>query len=135
MPPLGDAPCKSDEMALPPEIRREARRLHQAVAAIDYVLPGTLSHRRVRCGRTGCRCHADPPELHGPYWWWTRKVDKKTVTRLLTDEQATDYEEWFQNARRLRALITELEALGLRAVEADPRSVRRPGGRRPATGD
>lgn len=134
MPSVGDAPCQPDEMAVPPEIGREARRLRQAIAAIDYVLPGTLSRRRVRCGRAGCRCHADPPELHGPYWWWTRKVENKTVTRLLTDEQATDYEVWFQNARRLRALITELEALCLRAVEADPRSVRRPGGRRPANG-
>lgn len=121
-------------MTLAAEIRREARRLHQAIAAIDYVLPGTLSRRIVRCGRNGCRCHADPPQLHGPYWWWTRKVDKKTVTRLLTDEQVEDYQQWFDNARRLRALVTELEALSLRAVETDPRSVRRPGGRRPGAG-
>jgi hypothetical protein len=132
MPTVVDTPWQPDEVTVPQEIRHEARRLRQAIAAIDYVLPGTLSRRVVRCGRTGCRCHADPPELHGPYWWWTRKVNKKTVTRLLTDEQAVDYQEWFQNAHRLRELIAELEALALRAVEADPRSARRPGGRRPA---
>jgi hypothetical protein len=120
-------------MALPQEIRHEARRLRQAIAAIDYVLPGTLSRRVVRCGHTGCRCHADPPQLHGPYWWWTRKVDHKTVTRLLTDEQVADYQLWFDNAHRLRALVSELESLGLRAVEVDPRSLRRPSGRKPAS--
>ncbi len=133
MPTRVDAPCQPGEVVLAPEIRQEARRLHQAIAAIDYVLPGTLSRRVVRCGRMGCRCHGDPPQLHGPYWWWTRKVDKKTVTRLLSDEQVADYQQWFENAHRLRALVSELEALGLRAVAADPRSLRRPGGRKPAS--
>lgn len=31
-------------------------------------------------GTPGCRCKADPPQLHGPYWQWTRKVAGKTVT-------------------------------------------------------
>lgn len=101
------------------------------MAKVGFVLPGTLSRRQTRCGRAGCHCHAEPPQLHGPYWWWTRKVRAKTVTRLLTDEQAADYQPWFDNARRLRSLIAELEALSLGIVEADPRSARRPGGRRP----
>jgi hypothetical protein len=95
------------------------------------VLPGTLSRRSTRCGRSGCHCHADPPRLHGPYWWWTRKVRAKTVTRLLTDEQVADYKEWFDNMKALRSLVAELEALSLKVVEQDPRSVRRAGGRRP----
>lgn len=114
-----------------PTARAEARRLASAIAKVGFVLPGTLTRRHTRCGRRGCHCHADPPHLHGPYWWWTRKVRAKTVTRLLTDDQAADYQEWFDNARKLKALIAELEALGLRIVENDPRSARRPGGRRP----
>jgi hypothetical protein len=67
---------------------------------------------------------ADPPSPHGPYWWWTRKVNGKTVTRILTAEQYREYAPWFDNARRLRALLSELEGLGLTALEADPRSRR-----------
>jgi hypothetical protein len=88
----------------------------------------------MRCGRAGCRCHADPPQLHGPYWLWTRKVGGKTVTRLLTDQQVADYQPWFDNAKQLRALTTELEELSLYVIENDPRSTRRPGGRKPNSG-
>jgi len=110
----------------------ESRRLARALGKVSFVLPGTLSRRSTRCGRPGCHCHSDPPQLHGPYWWWTRKVRAKTVTRLLTDEQVADYQEWFDNAKQVRSLITELEKLSLKIVEDDPRSARRPGGRRPS---
>ncbi len=42
-------------------------------------------------------------------------------TRILTDEQLADYGPWFDNHRRLRELISELEALSLDIAEADPR--------------
>ncbi len=45
----------------------------------------------------------------------------KTATRILTDDQLADYAPWFDNHRRLRELITELEELSLAIAEADPR--------------
>jgi hypothetical protein len=60
-----------------------------------------------------CACKADPPALHGPYIQWTRTVNGKTVTRLLTQAQYQAYAPWFANARRLRTLAAELEALSL----------------------
>lgn len=89
------------------------------------MLPGSVIRRFTRCGRAGCRCTADPPRPHGPYWSWTRKVANKTVTRYLSDEQWADYGPWFDNARRLRELAGELEAASLAAFDADPRSNRR----------
>jgi Family of unknown function (DUF6788) len=44
---------------------------------------------------------------------WTRTVNGKTVTRRLTQAQYEAYASWFGNARRLRALTTELGALSL----------------------
>jgi hypothetical protein len=52
---------------------------------------------------------------------WTRKKNGKTATRILTDDQLADYGPWFDNHRRLRELIAELEALSLAIAEADPR--------------
>ena len=92
------------------------------LATVGLALPGTLIERRIRCGKPGCRCHADPPVLHGPYWQWTRKVAGKTVTRLVSDEQLKDYRQWLDNDRRLRALVAELEALTLAIADAAPRS-------------
>ena len=74
-----------------------------------------------RCGHPGCRCHADPPRLHGPYHQWTRKIAGKTVTRILTDDQLADYQPWFDNQRRLRALVAELETLSQEIADNDPR--------------
>lgn len=94
---------------------RKQEQLARQLARIGFALPGTLLRREVRCGRQSCRCAADPPELHGPYWQWTRKVGGKTVTRLLTDDQADRYQAWFDNARRLREIISRLELLSLQA--------------------
>jgi hypothetical protein len=30
--------------------------------------------------------------MHSPYHQWTRKKDGKTVTRILSDDQLTDYQ-------------------------------------------
>ena len=101
------------------------RRAQAAVAAAlgetGFALPGTLVERRIRCGKKGCRCATDPAQLHGPYFSWTRKVAGKTETRLLSAEQAERYRDWFSNARRLRKLTGELEALSLAIAESDER--------------
>ena len=103
-----------------------AARIAAELASIGPALPGTLIQRHVRCGKPGCRCRADPPVLHGPYWQWTRKAAGKTITRLVPDDQLEDYRQWLDNHRRLRALIAELEALTLAIADAGPRAERRP---------
>jgi hypothetical protein len=60
------------------------------------------------------------PACTGPYWQWTRKVAAKTVCRWLSTDQHDDYQHWIDNDRRLRELLTRLEALGAAALEADP---------------
>ena len=88
--------------------RAQARQIAgelAAIAATGMVLPGSITTRRTRCGRDGCACRADPPRLHGPYHQWTRKKNGKTATRILTDDQAADYQPWFDNHRRLRELV------------------------------
>ena len=97
-----------------------------AIAATGMVLPGSITQRRTRCGRPSCGCHADPPRLHGPYHQWTRKKNGKTATRILTDDQLADYGPWFDNHRRLRQLVAELEELSLDIAENDPRWDRQP---------
>ena len=96
---------------------RTRKRLTATIAELDFVLPGSIVVRHMRCGKAACRCKADPPQLHGPYISWTRKVEGKTVTRLLNPDQLERYQHGFDNARRLRELIAELEALSLRAAE------------------
>ena len=118
---MGDLRCHDGRVSATSRERAQARRIARAIAETGFVLPGTLTERLTRCGRSNCRCHADPPALHGPYHQWTRKVDGRTVTRLLSEDQLADYQQWFANLRRMRSLVAELEALSLAIVEADPR--------------
>jgi len=39
------------------------------------------------------------------------------VTRKITEDQQRVYQEWFDNARRLHRLVTELQTLSLQAFE------------------
>lgn len=101
--------------------RRRAKqaRIAAQLGQAGFALPGTVLVRSYACGKQYCRCHAEPPQLHGPYIQWTRKVDRKTVTRRLTNEQWERYQEWFDNAKRLRQLLAELEALSMEIFDND----------------
>jgi hypothetical protein len=91
----------------------------EIAAAAGPALPGTLTVRAYACGKPGCRCHASPPRLHGPYAEWTRKIAGKTVTRRLAPAELAEYQPLFDNAKKLRTLLTELQDLTLQIIEED----------------
>ncbi len=122
----GDAACDDENVSPTRGQQARAARIAAELAGLGFALPGTLIERHVRCGKPRCRCHADPPALHGPYWQWTRKVAGKTITRLVPDEQLDDYRQWLGNHRRLRVLVAELEALTLAVADTGPQRKRRP---------
>jgi hypothetical protein len=107
----------------PAEMRRleayqaKLQRLARELTDIGFVSSGSVVRRFMPCGKRGCRCQADPPQLHGPYWQWTRVVAGKTVTRRLTEPQARLYQQWIANRRRLTRTIAEMEKLSQQAGE------------------
>ncbi len=109
--------CRMDPS---PDQQAALARIAAGLAAARPALPGTLTVRAYACGKPNCRCHADPPVLHGPYAEWTRKIDGKTVTRRLTSDQLAAWQPLFDNARKLRGLLAELYELTLAIVEAGP---------------
>jgi uncharacterized protein DUF6788 len=103
-----------------PDQRAARDRIAAELARAGYALPGTLTVRAYACGKPNCRCHASPPRLHGPYAEWTRKIAGKTVTRRLTPAELAEYQPLFDNARKLRALLSELQDLTMNIIEAQP---------------
>ena len=69
----GDPGCDNGGVSPTPAQRAQARRIAAELAALGFALPGPLADRMTRCGRANCRCHADPPRLHGPYHQWTAR--------------------------------------------------------------
>lgn len=93
------------------------RQLAAELADIGPISAGTLTRRYTRCTSPGCKCRADPPRPHGPYWQLTRKIDGKTVTRRLTPAQAKLYRQWIANDRRLRRTINQMRTVAAKANE------------------
>ena len=119
---MTNRPARLKLMRLDPDRLNEARQIATELARIartGEVLPGSITKRHTRCGHAGCACQGDPPRRHGPYWQWTRKVANKTVGGYLSKEQANDYQRWIDNDRRLRELLTRLEAIGIECLEAE----------------
>lgn len=97
-------------------LQRRYRALAAQLAQVGYIAAGSITSRRTRCGNTNCRCHADPPQMHGPYWQWTAKVDGKTVTRRLSPTEAQLYQQWIDNDRQLRAITTQMREVAAEAT-------------------
>jgi hypothetical protein len=99
------------------EHERRYREIAAQLPGIGLISPGSVTRRFTRCGTAGCRCHADPPKLHGPYFQWTTKVNGKTVTRRLSPAEAALYEEWIANDRQLRDLVEQMREVAAKAAE------------------
>ena len=65
-----------------------AQAAAELAAAAGPALPGTLTVRSYACGKRRCRCHDDPPQLHGPYWQWTRKRRQDRHRRLVPETRS-----------------------------------------------
>jgi hypothetical protein len=96
---------------------RRYRELSHAVADVGLVQAGSLVRRYTRCANPNCRCRADPPRPHGPYWQWSTKVDGKTVSRRLSEHEAALYAQWTANDRRLRQLISQMRQAASEATQ------------------
>ncbi len=107
------APHSGELQALQNRLRELAAKL----ANTGFVSSGTLVSRYVACGKHSCRCHADPPQLHGPYWDWSRSIGGRTVSRRLSEPQARLYQEWIGNRRAALEILREMEAISAHAAD------------------
>ena len=98
--------------------------LKRELAALPPIRRGSLVRRFMPCGKLGCRCQANPPQLHGPYYQWTRKVLGKTATVRVNQTQAKLLREWIANGRRLDRLVRQIEKVSLRLTERRLRGAR-----------
>jgi hypothetical protein len=93
------------------EIRRE-------LCEIGDLRPGSLSQQYNVCGTPGCRCKADPPQRHGPYYQlgWTRHG--KSTTRFVRPADLPAVRQELRNYERLQALVERWVTLSMEICEA-----------------
>ncbi len=98
-------------------LQRRYRELKKRLQGLGFAVAGTVTERYTLCGKASCRCHADPPQRHGPYYQYSRKVAGKTVSRLVTAEQADQYRQWIANRRALDEITAAIDELSHQAAE------------------
>lgn len=98
------------------EYEQRYRELAAQLPTIGLIHSGSITRRYTRCGTPGCKCHADPPQPHGPYYQWTAKINGKTVTRRLSEHEAKLYQEWIDNDRQLRHIIKQMRHVAGKAT-------------------
>lgn len=99
---------------------RDEKRFETLKASLADLGPfrrGTVLRQFVKCVQASCHCRADPPQLHGPYYEWTRKVKGNTVSVRVTKEQAQLLSQWIADARRLDKIIAEMQTISDRLTE------------------
>ncbi len=112
--------------------RALAAELATELATIGFISQGSVVVRYTSCGKPGCRCQANPPQRHGPYYQWSRAVAGKTVSRRLDEREAALYRDWIANRRRLEQIITQMEQTSTAASEILLRQTDASRPRRPA---
>jgi hypothetical protein len=93
------------------------RELAAQLQSIGMIHSGSVTRRYTRCATPGCKCHADPPQPHGPNNQRTPKVNGKTVTRRISEREAELYQEWIANDRQLRDLIDQMRQIAAKVAE------------------
>ena len=108
----------------PAQLKRRLERLNAdyetakaKLADVGFTCEGSLIERYTTCNNPNCRC-ADPEHRHGPYWQLSWKQAGKTISRLLSAEDAALYREWIANRRRLDQALEEMRDLSRQAGES-----------------
>lgn len=99
------------------EYQKKYNLLKKQIEGIGFICTGSVLSVFNTCGNSNCRCHKDKNARHGPYNIWTRKVKAKTVTKVLSNEQAHLCRECIQNIRRLENILEEMKKLSVQYVE------------------
>jgi hypothetical protein len=63
-------------------LEAQIAKLKQEIARLGDLRPGKLSQQYNVCGKADCRCKADPPQKHGPYYQLSFTRNGKSSTQF-----------------------------------------------------
>jgi len=97
--------------------RQQYKQLAATLTKLGFIWHGNLQRRWLPCRNPKCACNTQGKPQHGPYPYWTTKVNQKTVTKLLTSEEADLYEQWIENRRDLENTIKKMNDLSKKVAK------------------
>lgn len=113
-----------------PSLDRRRRASAARLPDVSEVIRGTVVERRMRCGKTTCRCHSDPEAAHGPYRLLMTTVGRgRTRTLLLPADQVAWVRAAIARYRRVERLLEQISETNWQLLEARVDAGRRRRGR------
>jgi len=88
-------------------------QLKQAVVGLGDLRPGKLSQQYNVCGKVDCRCKADPPQKHGPYYQLSFTRNGKSSSQFVRKENLAVVRQQLRNYQQLRKLVDRWIALAM----------------------
>jgi hypothetical protein len=97
----------------PSSLEARIETLKQAIVRLGDLRPGKLSQPYNVCGKADCRCKADPPQKHGPYYQLSFTRSGKSSTQFVRKEDLAVVRLQLRNYQRLQELIDRWITLGM----------------------
>lgn len=103
-------------------LEKKIEKIRQELLSLGNFRPGALSEQYNVCGNPNCRCKADPPQRHGPYYQISFTRKGKSSTKFVKKHHVVTVRKQLKNYARFKELIdqwidlaTELSQLRLEA--------------------
>jgi hypothetical protein len=107
-------------------LEKRIQKIKDQIAELGDLRPGALSQQYNVCGSPNCRCKANPPLKHGPYYQISFKRHGKSSSQFVREVDLPEVQFQLDNYRLLRELVdewitlsTELSNLRLRQKRRD----------------
>jgi hypothetical protein len=88
-------------------LQTRINRIKRALLALGDLRPGTLSKQYNVCGNPKCRCKAEPPRKHGPYYQVSFTRKGRSRTEFIRKGDLPSVRTQIRNYDKLRKLIDE----------------------------
>jgi hypothetical protein len=87
------------------QIQRQIEKIKGRLAALGDLRPGSLSTQYNVCGSPGCRCKADPPRKHGPYYQVSFTRKGKSSSKFVRKEDLPAIRRELKNYENMKMLV------------------------------
>jgi hypothetical protein len=94
-------------------LESKIEKIKHEIIALGPLRPGTLSQQFNVCGKSDCRCKANPPQKHGPYYQLSFTWQGRSSTHFVRREHLHAVEEQLRNYKKLRELVEAWATLGM----------------------
>ena len=95
------------------DIEERIAAIKRELAALGPLHPGSISRQYNVCGSPSCRCKADPPQRHGPYYQLSYTHRRKSTSTFVRELDLPAVEQQVRTYERLRALVHEWIGLSI----------------------